>query len=94
MQKPYLTNYNLLTTKDSWQVDNVAEGIHEVKGKYGHTTKNVKHVKLNTKIVIAVWNTKRLNMIQVNTIFMWQYLLPKKFGENIKKQFFKNSFCF
>ena len=78
MQKPYLTNYNLLTTKDSWQVDNVVEGIHEVKGKYGHTTKNVKHVKLNTKIVIAVWNTKRLNMIQVNTIFMWQYLLPKK----------------
>ena len=49
MQKPYLTNYNLLTTKDSWQVDNVAEGIHEVKGKYGHTNKKCETCEIKYK---------------------------------------------
>ena len=45
-------------------VDDLEEGIHKVKCKYGHDYKNVKKVvDLNTRIMSAVLNTKTLKMI-------------------------------
>ena len=44
-------------------VDNLAEGIHKVKCKYGHDKKTVKRVKLNTKILTALLNVQTLKMI-------------------------------
>ena len=45
-------------------VDDLEEGIHKVKCKYGHDDKNVKKVvDLNTRIMSAVLNTKTLKMI-------------------------------
>ena len=35
-------------------INNFAEGIHKTKCKCGHDKKNLKHIKLNTKIVSAV----------------------------------------
>ena len=39
-------------------VDNLAEGIHKIRCKYGHDTKNVKHVQLNAKIANPFLNTQ------------------------------------
>ena len=38
--------------------DDLAEGIHKIKCKYGHDDKNVKHVELNAKVESALLNTK------------------------------------
>ena len=40
-------------------VDNLAEGIHKVKCKYGDDKKTVKRVKLNTNILTAALNVQR-----------------------------------
>ena len=53
-----------MTSSLSNLVDNLAEGFHKIKCKYGHDNKNVKHVKLNAKIVSAALNTQTVKMIQ------------------------------
>ena len=40
LRKPYLTNYNALTSSLSNLVNNVAEGIHKIKCKYAHDDKS------------------------------------------------------
>ena len=44
-------------------VDNLAEGIHTIKSKYGHNDKKCENVKLNTRIVCVVLNTQMLKII-------------------------------
>ena len=43
-------------------LNNLAEGIHRIKCKYGHDNKNVKLVELNTKIASAFLNTQTLKI--------------------------------
>ena len=43
--------------------DNLAEGIHKIKFKYGRDNKKSESVKLNSKIVRVVLNTIMLKMI-------------------------------
>ena len=38
--------------------DDLAEGIHKIKCKYGYDDKDVKHVELNAKVKSALLNTK------------------------------------
>ena len=44
-------------------VNKLSEAIHKVKYRYEHDNNNVKRVKLHTKIVIVVLNTKTLKSI-------------------------------
>ena len=44
-------------------VNNLCEGIHRIKCKFGHDDKNVKHVELYISIATAFWNTHNLKMI-------------------------------
>ena len=44
-------------------IDNLAEGIHKIKCKYGYGDKNVKNTQLNTKIGNAILNMQTLKMI-------------------------------
>ena len=44
-------------------IDNLAEGIHKIKCKYGHDYKKCEKVELNKKIVIAIFNNQTLKMI-------------------------------
>ena len=44
-------------------VDNLAEGIHKVKCKINMKIKNMKRLKLNTKIVSVTSNTQTVKMI-------------------------------
>ena len=44
-------------------VENLAEGIHNIKCKHGHVNKNVNGKELNPKIVGVFLNTLTLKMI-------------------------------
>ena len=44
-------------------VNNLSEGIHRTKCKYGHDDKNVKLLELNITIAIVSLNTQMLKMI-------------------------------
>ena len=48
-------------------VDNLAEGIHKVKCKMNMKIKNMKRLKLNTKIVSVTSNTQTVKMISYHT---------------------------
>ena len=44
LQKMYVTYYNLLIMQDLWQahpVNNLSEGIHRIKCKFGHDDKKM-----------------------------------------------------
>ena len=44
-------------------VDNLSEGIHKIKCKYGTVIKNVKLVELRTKYATVFLNTQTLRVI-------------------------------
>ena len=44
-------------------VNNLTEGIHNIKCKYGHGDKNVKLAELNTVSVSAFLNKRTLDII-------------------------------
>ena len=44
-------------------VNNLSEGIHRIKCKYGHDEKKVKHVELNISIATVFLNIKTLKLI-------------------------------
>ena len=44
-------------------VNNLAEGVHKIKCKYGHDNKKCETRGVNTNIVNAALNTKMLKMI-------------------------------
>ena len=43
-----------MTSSFSNHVDNLVEKIHKIKCKYGHDTKNMKRMELDTKIVVLL----------------------------------------
>ena len=47
-------------------VNNLSEGVHKIKYKFGHNDKNVKRVELNINIVTAFLNIQVLKMIEQN----------------------------
>ena len=44
-------------------VNNLAEGVHKIKCKYGHDNKKIQNLELNTKIVSVVMNIPTLMLI-------------------------------
>ena len=68
-QKPYLSNYHLLTAQDLWQADyqplltTLLVKLIKLNATMDIIIKNAKRVESNTKIVSAVLNTKALKMI-------------------------------
>ena len=44
-------------------VNNISEGIHRIKCKFGHDDKNVKHVELNITIATVLFNIQILKII-------------------------------
>ena len=45
-------------------VNNLSEGVHKIKYKFGYNDKNVKRVELNINIVTAFLNIQVLKMIE------------------------------
>ena len=43
--------------------NNLSEGIHRIKCKFGHDNKTVKFVELNVSIAIVFLNTQTIKMI-------------------------------
>ena len=43
-------------------VNNLSEGIHIIKCKYGHDNKNLRFAELNISIVTVFFNTKTVKM--------------------------------
>ena len=67
--KIYLTIYFIDSTRFmarslSNLVNNLSEGIHRIKCKFGHNNKNVKLVELNIDIVTVFLHIKTLTMIE------------------------------
>ena len=44
-------------------VNNLSEGVHKIKCKYGHDNKKIQNLELNTKIVSVVMNIPTLMVI-------------------------------
>ena len=44
-------------------VNNLSEGVHKIKCKYGHDNKKIQNLELNTKIVSVVMNIPTLMLI-------------------------------
>ena len=69
LQKPYLTNYNLLIEQYLWQAHyemlliNVLKEFTKLNANIDMIIKNAKRVESNTMIVSAVLNTRTLKMI-------------------------------
>ena len=70
LQKPYPTDYNLLTAQDLWRANYQILSIillkEFIKSNVNMDTmiKNVKLVELNTKTATTFLNTKTLKMIK------------------------------
>ena len=69
LQKSYPTNYNLLIAQDLQKVyhqillKNLAEEVHKIKCKYGHSNKKSKTCGIKKeKIVSALSKTKTLKI--------------------------------
>ena len=59
----FIDSARFTATSLSNLVNNLSEGIHRFKCKFGHNDKNVKHVELNINIATVFWNTHILKMI-------------------------------
>ena len=73
LEKPYLTNCNLLISQNLWSVHYqimfiiLLKEIIKLNANMGMVIKNVKRVVLNTKYPGVIFNTQTLKMIQYNT---------------------------
>ena len=59
----FIASGSVVASSLSNSIDNLAEGIHKIKCKYGYGDKNVKNTELNTKIGNAILNMQMLKMI-------------------------------
>ena len=59
----FVYSARFMTSSLSNLVNNIFEGIHRTKFKYGHEDENVKLVELNINVVSVFLNIKILGMI-------------------------------
>ena len=80
-----------MTSSLSKLVNNLSEGIHRIKCKFGHDEKNVKHVKLNRSIATAFLNAQiwfdKDALVEYKCL-RWNSNYQHKFDEKLKERFF------
>ena len=72
LQKIYRRYYNLLIAEDLWKfikylsniVNNLSEGIHRIKCKYGHHDKKCEIVELNHCNCVLEYTNAKDNLIE------------------------------